>query len=52
MAVKEIVFENQNEIDCIRLNEIILTLLHHPNVCLYYGVEIHRDRVNILSKYY
>lgn len=50
MAVKEMHFQDQGEVDQLRRNEVILSMLHHPNICHYYGVEVHRNKVNILSK--
>jgi mitogen-activated protein kinase kinase kinase len=49
MAVKEILYKEQKEVERLRQSEQILTILHHPNVTMYYGVQIHRDRVFVLS---
>lgn len=51
MAVKEIFFKEEKEVEQLRRNEHILRMLHHPNITMYYGAEIHRDRIFLLSEY-
>lgn len=29
----------------------VLEILNHPNIVSYYGVEVHRDKVNIFMEY-
>jgi hypothetical protein len=50
MAVKEILYKEQKEVERLRQSEQILTILHHPNITMYYGLQIQRDRVFLLSE--
>lgn len=55
LAVKEIKFNDRNTIKqvfpSIKDEMTVLEMLNHPNVVQYYGVEVHRDRVNIFMEY-
>ncbi|AAS52945.2 AER264Cp [Eremothecium gossypii ATCC 10895] len=55
LAVKEIKFNDRKTIKqvfpSIRDEMTVLEMLNHPNVVQYYGVEVHRDRVNIFMEY-
>lgn len=55
LAVKEIKIQDANAMKkffpSIKEEMSVLEMLSHPNVVQYYGVEVHRDRVNIFMEY-
>jgi mitogen-activated protein kinase kinase kinase len=55
LAVKEIRFQDSQSIQqivpTIKDEMTVLEMLNHPNIVQYYGVEIHRDKVNIFMEY-
>ena len=51
IAVKEIEFASEEDIKALQGAETMLTLLHHPNVVAYYGMEVHRQKLYILMEY-
>ncbi|AMD22537.1 HHL233Cp [Eremothecium sinecaudum] len=55
LAVKEIKFTDRKTMKqvfpSIKDEMTVLEMLNHPNVVQYYGVEVHRDRVNIFMEY-
>lgn len=55
LAVKEIRFQDSQSIKqivpTIKDEMTVLEMLNHPNIVQYYGVEIHRDKVNIFMEF-
>lgn len=55
LAVKEIKIQDANAMKkffpSIKEEMSVLEMLSHPNVVQYYGVEVHRDKVNIFMEY-
>ncbi|XBW35393.1 hypothetical protein QEN19_000959 [Hanseniaspora menglaensis] len=55
LAVKQIKIQRSKNMEKIfpRIKDemTVLEVLNHPNVVQYYGVEVHRDRVNIFMEY-
>ncbi|CCF57450.1 hypothetical protein KAFR_0C04590 [Kazachstania africana CBS 2517] len=55
LAVKEIKIQDNKSMEkffpLIKDEMNVLEMLNHPNVVQYYGVEVHRDRVNIFMEY-
>lgn len=55
LAVKEIKIQDSKSMEKIfpSLKEemSVLEMLNHPNIVQYYGVEVHRDKVNIFMEY-
>lgn len=55
MAVKEIKMQDSQSmkqvLKAIKDEMTVLEMLRHPNIVLYYGVEVHRDRVFIFMEY-
>ncbi|AET38221.1 mitogen-activated protein kinase kinase kinase SSK2 Ecym_2499 [Eremothecium cymbalariae DBVPG len=55
LAVKEIRFHDRKSMrqvfPSIKDEMTVLEMLNHPNIVQYYGVEVHRDRVNIFMEY-
>lgn len=55
LAVKEIRFQDTQSIKqvvpSIKEEMTVLEMLNHPNVVQYYGVEVHRDKVNIFMEF-
>ncbi|CCF59029.1 hypothetical protein KAFR_0F04340 [Kazachstania africana CBS 2517] len=55
LAVKEIKIPDSNAMKkvfpLIKEEMTVLEMLNHPNVVQYYGVEVHRDKVNIFMEY-
>ncbi|SCU92123.1 LADA_0F14488g1_1 [Lachancea dasiensis] len=55
LAVKEIRIHDRNTMKqvfpVIREEMKVLEMLNHPNVVQYYGVEVHRDKVNLFMEY-
>lgn len=55
LAVKEIKIQDSKSMEkifpSIKEEMNVLEMLSHPNIVQYYGVEVHRDRVNIFMEY-
>lgn len=55
LAVKEIKIQDTKALEkvfpSIKEEMSVLEMLNHPNIVQYYGVEVHRDRVNIFMEY-
>ncbi|CUS23378.1 LAQU0S09e03422g1_1 [Lachancea quebecensis] len=55
LAVKEIKIQDRNTMKqvfpAIKEEMSVLEMLNHPNVVQYYGVEVHRDKVNLFMEY-
>ncbi|GME86204.1 unnamed protein product, partial [Ambrosiozyma monospora] len=55
MAVKEIRFHDRQSIKtvvpAIKSEMTVLSMLSHPNIVQFFGVEVHRDRVYIFMEY-
>jgi len=55
LAVKEIRFQDTQSIKqvvpSIKEEMTVLEMLNHPNIVQYYGVEVHRDKVNIFMEF-
>lgn len=55
LAVKEIKFQDNQSIKkivpSIKEEMTVLEMLDHPNVVQYYGVEVHRDKVNLFMEF-
>ncbi|KAH3900735.1 uncharacterized protein SCODWIG_00587 [Saccharomycodes ludwigii] len=55
LAVKQIKVQHSKSMEKIfpRIKDemTVLELLNHPNIVQYYGVEVHRDKVNIFMEY-
>lgn len=55
LAVKEIKIQDskamQKIFPCIKEEMSVMEMLNHPNIIQYYGVEVHRDKVNIFMEY-
>ena len=55
MAVKEIRMQDSQSmkqvLKALKDEMTVLEMLRHPNIVLYYGVEVHRDRVFIFMEY-
>lgn len=55
LAVKEIRFHDiqsiKQVVPQIKEEMTVLEMLNHPNIVQYYGVEVHRDKVNIFMEY-
>ncbi|SCV04048.1 LAME_0H15324g1_1 [Lachancea meyersii CBS 8951] len=55
LAVKEIKIQDRNSMEqvfpAIKEEMSVLEMLNHPNVVQYYGVEVHRDKVNLFMEY-
>lgn len=55
LAVKEIKIQDTNTMKkffpSIKEEMSVLEMLNHPNIVQYYGVEVHRDKVNIFMEY-
>lgn len=55
LAVKEIKIQNskamQKIFPSIKEEMTVMEMLNHPNIIQYYGVEVHRDKVNIFMEY-
>lgn len=55
MAVKEIRMQDPQSmkqvLKAIKDEMTVLEMLEHPNIVMYYGVEVHRDRVFIFMEY-
>ncbi|KOG97181.1 mitogen-activated protein kinase kinase kinase SSK2 [Saccharomyces eubayanus] len=55
LAVKEINIQDskamQKIFPLIKEEMSVLEILNHPNIVSYYGVEVHRDKVNIFMEY-
>ncbi|CAI4037646.1 hypothetical protein SMKI_03G1240 [Saccharomyces mikatae IFO 1815] len=55
LAVKEINIHDTNTMKkvfpLIKEEMTVLEMLNHPNIVQYYGVEVHRDKVNIFMEY-
>lgn len=55
LAVKEIKIQDskamQRIFPCIKEEMSVMEMLNHPNIIQYYGVEVHRDKVNIFMEY-
>lgn len=55
LAVKEIKIQDsksmQQVFPSIKDEMTVLEMLNHPNIVQYYGVEVHRDKVNIFMEY-
>ncbi|CEP61113.1 uncharacterized protein LALA0_S02e07008g [Lachancea lanzarotensis] len=55
LAVKEIKIQDRNSMKqvfpAIKEEMSVLEMLNHPNVVQYYGVEVHRDKVNLFMEY-
>lgn len=55
LAVKEIKIQDTNTMKkffpSIKEEMSVLEMLSHPNIVQYYGVEVHRDKVNIFMEY-
>ncbi|SCW00310.1 LAFE_0C01332g1_1 [Lachancea fermentati] len=55
LAVKEIKIQDRKSLEqvfpSIKEEMTVLEMLHHPNIVQYYGVEVHRDKVNIFMEY-
>ncbi|KDQ20448.1 hypothetical protein BOTBODRAFT_307461 [Botryobasidium botryosum FD-172 SS1] len=55
MAVKEIRFKDASSLSNlskqIRDELNVMSMLHHPNIVEYYGIEVHRDKVFIFEEY-
>lgn len=55
MAVKEIRFQDSASAPTL-IKEIhdemsVMSMIHHPNIVDYYGIEVHRDKVYIFEEY-
>lgn len=55
MAVKEIRFQDSASapslIKQIQDEMSVMSMIHHPNIVDYYGIEVHRDKVYIFEEY-
>ncbi|CCH44818.1 hypothetical protein BN7_4387 [Wickerhamomyces ciferrii] len=55
LAVKEIRFQDTQSIKqvvpSIKEEMTVLEMLNHPNIVQYYGVEVHRDKVNLFMEF-
>ncbi|CAO3666433.1 unnamed protein product [Umbelopsis ramanniana] len=55
MAVKEIRFPDSSSLSAlhksIKEEMKVMEMLQHPNIVQYYGMEVHRDKVNIFMEY-
>ncbi|SCU77871.1 LANO_0A01486g1_1 [Lachancea nothofagi CBS 11611] len=55
LAVKEIKIKDRKSMKevfpAIKEEMSVLEMLNHPNVVQYYGVEVHRDKVNLFMEY-
>lgn len=55
LAVKEINIQDSKSMQkifpLIKEEMSVLEILNHPNIVSYYGVEVHRDKVNIFMEY-
>jgi mitogen-activated protein kinase kinase kinase len=55
LAVKEIRFQDiqsiKEVVPQIKEEMTVLEMLNHPNIVQYYGVEVHRDKVNLFMEY-
>lgn len=55
LAVKEIKIQDRKSMKqvfpAIKEEMSVLEMLNHPNVVQYYGVEVHRDKVNLFMEY-
>lgn len=55
LAVKEIKIQDTKAMKkifpMIKKEMTVLEMLNHPNIVQYYGVEVHRDKVNIFMEY-
>lgn len=55
LAVKEIKIQDSKTMEkffpSIKEEMSVLEMLNHPNIVQYYGVEVHRDKVNIFMEY-
>lgn len=55
LAVKEIKIQDSKAMDkifpSIKEEMNVMEMLNHPNIIQYFGVEVHRDRVNIFMEY-
>ncbi|KAH3676427.1 hypothetical protein WICMUC_002058 [Wickerhamomyces mucosus] len=55
LAVKEIKLQDPNSVKhlvpSIKEEMTVLEMLNHPNIVQYYGVEVHRDKVNLFMEY-
>lgn len=55
LAVKEIRIQDSKAMEkvfpSIKEEMNVLEMLNHPNIVQYYGVEVHRDKVNIFMEY-
>ncbi|CCH62898.1 hypothetical protein TBLA_0I02400 [Henningerozyma blattae CBS 6284] len=55
LAVKEIKIQDTKAMKkvfpLIKKEMTVLEMLNHPNIVQYYGVEVHRDKVNIFMEY-
>jgi serine/threonine protein kinase len=52
IAVKDIRFKKDTDTSWLVGSFEIYKRLNHPNLCRYYGVEVHPDHVYILSETY
>lgn len=55
LAVKEIKLQDPKSfkhiVPSIKEEMTVLEMLNHPNIVQYYGVEVHRDKVNLFMEY-
>ncbi|SMN21587.1 similar to Saccharomyces cerevisiae YCR073C SSK22 MAP kinase kinase kinase of the HOG1 mitogen-activated signaling pathway [Maudiozyma saulgeensis] len=55
LAVKEIKIQDSKTMEkifpSIKEEMSVLEMMNHPNIIQYYGVEVHRDKVNIFMEY-
>lgn len=55
LAVKEIKIQDSNAMKkvfpLIKEEMTVLEMLNHPNIVQYYGIEVHRDKVNIFMEF-
>ena len=55
LAVKEIKIQDSKTMEkifpSIKEEMSVLEMMNHPNILQYYGVEVHRDKVNIFMEY-
>ncbi|KAH3685096.1 hypothetical protein WICPIJ_003930 [Wickerhamomyces pijperi] len=55
LAVKEIKLQDPSSfkhiVPSIKEEMTVLEMLNHPNIVQYYGVEVHRDKVNLFMEY-
>ena len=52
IAVKEIPFKKDTDMSWLVDSFEIYKRLDHPNLCRYYGVEVHSNHVYILSEFH